>query len=133
MLTHELRSEDGILILRPEGALEVSDFTSLTTLVDGYLDRGGKLRGVLISGKSFPGWENLDGFIAHLKFVRNHHSRIDKVAIVADGLVARLMPHVASHFVHARLQHFDDEGSAMSWLRLAPGQGSQGLDKEQLS
>lgn len=132
MLTHELRAGDGILILRPEGALQASDFTSLTTLVDGHLERGGKLRGVLISGKSFPGWENLDGLIAHLKFVRNHHSRIDQVAIVADGLVARLMPRVASHFVHARLQHFDDEGSAMSWLGLAPGQGSQGLDKEQV-
>ena len=133
MMTHELRAEDGILVLRPEGALAASDFTSLAALVDGHLDRGGRLRGVLISGKSFPGWEDLDGLIAHLKFVRNHHSRIDKVAIVADGLVARLMPRVASHFVHARLQHFDDEASAMLWLKAASGQGSPSLDKEHVS
>jgi hypothetical protein len=119
MLTHELRAEDGVLILRLQTALEASDFTSLATLVDAYLDRGGKLNGVLISGKSFPGWENLDGLIAHLKFVRDHHSRIDKVAIVADGLVARLLPSVASHFVHAQLKHFDDEGSAMLWLKVS--------------
>lgn len=133
MLAHELRAEEGILLLRPQGALEASDFTSLATLVDGYLDGGGRLRGVLISGKSFPGWDNLDALIAHLKFVRNHHSRIDKVAIVADGLVARLMPSVAGHFVHARLQHFDDEGAAMSWLKLVPGQGGQSRDKEHVS
>ena len=133
MITHELRAEDGILILRPQTALAASDFASLATLVDGHLDRGGKLRGVLISGKSFPGWEDLDGLIAHLRFVRNHHSRIDKVAIVADGLVARLVPRVASHFVHARLQHFDDEASALRWLTLAPGQDNQSLDKEQVS
>ena len=107
-----------LLILRLEGPLEASDFTSLTPLVDGYLDRGGKLHGVLLSGKSFPGWANLEGLIAHLKFVRNHHSRIDKVAIVADGLVARLVPGVASHFLHARLQHFDDEATATRWLNL---------------
>lgn len=129
MLNHELRSDDGLLILRLEGPLEASDFTSLTPLVDGYLDRGGKLHGVLLSGKSFPGWANLEGLIAHLKFVRNHHSRIDKVAIVADGLVARLMPGIASHFVHAQLQHFDDEATAMRWLKLAAGDEIPGKER----
>ena len=133
MLTHELRAEDGMLILRPDGALEASDFTALATFVDGYLDRGGKLSGVLISGKSFPGWENLDGLVAHLKFVRDHHSRIDQVAIVAEGLFARLMPHLASHFVHARLQHFDDEAAAIGWLKPEAGQGNQNVDKENIS
>ena len=71
MMTHELRAEDSILVLRPEGALAASD--------------------------------------------------------------SRLMPRVASHFVHARLQHFDDEVSAMLWLNAAPGQGSPNLDKEQVS
>lgn len=120
MLEHELRAEDGILILHPRGPLEASDFTSLAKIVDGHLESGGKLRGILISAKSFPGWGDLDGLIAHMKFVKGHHSRIDKVAIVADGAIARLMPSVASHFVHARLQHFDDEKSAMSWLQQAP-------------
>jgi hypothetical protein len=124
MLTHELRAEEGILILHPKMALEVCDFTSLAKVVDAYLDSGGKLSRLLISGKSFPGWENLDALIAHLKFIRDHHAKIDKVAIVADGLVARLLPTVASHFVHAQLQHFEEEGSAMQWLKAGPSPGS---------
>jgi hypothetical protein len=124
---------DGILILRLQKSLEASDFTSLATLVDDYLDQGRKLRGVLISGKSFPGWEDLDGLIAHLKFVRNHHSMIDKVAIVADGVVAYLVPSIASHFLHARLQHFDDEAAALAWLELPLVQSSQSQGKESIS
>jgi hypothetical protein len=133
MLKHELRAEDGILILHPLMALEVSDFTSLTKVVDAYLDRGGKLRCVLISGRSFPGWENLDGLIAHLKFIRDHHFRIEKVAIVADGLIARVLPSVARHFVHAQLEHFEEEGSAMRWLEGAPELDRPILDEERFS
>ena len=116
MLEHELRSRDEILVLRLHGSLQAEDFKSLARAVDDYLNGGGKLRGVLICGKSFPGWENLDGLIAHLKFVRNHHAVVAKVAIVADGLVARLLPSLAGHFVQARVQHFDDEETATRWL-----------------
>ena len=123
MLTHEWRAEDGLLIIHLDGPLQAGDFTSLAALVDGDLDRRGKLHGVLISGRSFPGWATLDGLIAHLKFVRDHHSRIEKVAIVADGVVARLVPRVASHFMHAQLRHFDDDATAMAWLLTPPGPG----------
>ena len=133
MLEHELRANDGILILRPHGSLQATDFTSLTGVVDGYLQRGGRLRGVLISGKSFPGWENLDALMAHLKFVKNHHARIDKVAIVADGVVARVLPNVASHFVNAQLQHFDGDDAAWSWLTRAPEQDSPSPNREKIS
>jgi hypothetical protein len=133
VIEHELRADDAILILRLRKSLTARDFTSLASLVDDYLDHGGKLRGVLISGKSFPGWEDLDGLIAHLKFVRDHHALIDRIAIVADGVVARLLPSVASHFVNARLRHFDDETAAMAWLEPPPARDSQTSGKERIS
>ena len=117
MLTHELRADTAILILRPQGALEASDFKSLATVVDAYLDHGGMLQGVLISARSFPGWDSLDALVAHLKFVRAHHTRVEKIAVVAEGLVAKLLPNLARHFVHAKLHHFDDEATALAWLR----------------
>jgi hypothetical protein len=120
VIDHELRPDDAILILRLHKSLEAQDFTSLASFVDDYLDHGGQLRGVLISGKSFPGWEDLDGLIAHLKFVRDHHALIARIAVVADGVVARLLPSFASHFVNAQLRHFDDEETALAWLQAAP-------------
>jgi SpoIIAA-like len=119
MLNHELRQDDEILVLHPEGPLEAADFTTLASHVDAYLDRHGTLRGVLIRAKSFPGWKDFGALLAHLKFVREHHQRIEKIAVVADGAFANIMPNIASHFVHAQVQHFElaREDAAWDWLR----------------
>ena len=118
MLNYELRQDDGILALHPEGPLEAADFTALASEVDAYLKRHGTLRGVLIRAKSFPGWKDFGALVAHLKFVRLHHYRIEKVAVVADGGVATIMPQIANHFLHAQVKHFDlaHEDAAWNWL-----------------
>jgi SpoIIAA-like len=119
MLNHELRQDDEILVLLPEGPLEAADFTTLASHVDAYLERHGTLRGVLIRAKSFPGWKDFGALLAHLKFVKEHHQGIEKVAVVADGAFANIMPNIANHFVHAQVQHFDlaREDAAWDWLR----------------
>ena len=118
MLNYELRRYDGILVLMPDGALEASDFETLTRHVDAYLEQNGILHGILIRTKAFPGWKNFGALVAHLKFVKRHHQQIEKVAVVADGAVAKVMPHIASHFIHAGVRHFEqsDEDAAWDWL-----------------
>ena|SRR5665647_1000682 len=119
MLNYEFRREDGILVLNPGGPLEVADFTALANHVDAYLEQQGTLRGVLIRAKSFPGWKNFGALLAHLKFLKEHHQGIEKVAVVADGAFANIMPNIANHFVHAQVQHFDitREDAALTWLK----------------
>lgn len=119
MLNHDLRRDEGILVLKPEGPLEATDFATVAGQVDAYLEQHGTLRGVLIRAKSFPGWKDLGALLAHLKFVKEHHQRIEKVAVVADGAFANIMPHIGSHFIHAQVQHFDlkREDAAWDWLR----------------
>jgi len=119
MLNHELRHDDGILVLNPDGPLEAADFTALTSEVDAYLAQHGTLRGVFIRAPSFPGWKDYDALLAHLKFLKVHLSRIEKVAVVADGALANIMPSIANLFVHAQVQHFEPvrEAAAWDWLR----------------
>lgn len=119
MLNHELRHDDGILVIRPEGPLEAGDFTALASQVDAYLENRYTLHGVLIRAKAFPGWQDFGAMLAHLKFVREHHNNIERVAVVADGAAASILPGIASHFVHAQVQHFDfaSEDAAWHWLR----------------
>lgn len=118
MLNHELRRDEGILVLKPAGPLEAGDFTILASHVDAYLEQNGKLRGVLVHAKAFPGWKDFGALLAHLKFVKQHHQKIEKVAVVADGAFATVMPHIASHFIHAQVKHFDyaHEDAALDWL-----------------
>jgi hypothetical protein len=118
MLNYDLQQDNEILVLKPDGPLEAADFTTLASRVDAYLGGDGTLRAVLIHAKSFPGWKDFGALLAHLKFVKEHHQRIGKVAVVADGAFATIMPHLASHFVHAQVQHFDlaREHAAWTWL-----------------
>ena len=118
MLNHELRHDDGILVLNPEGPLEAADFTTLASQVDAYLESHAKLHGVLIHAKSFPGWKDFGAMLAHMKFLKEHIQKIEKVAVVADGAVANIMPNIANHFVHAQVQHFDFEHEDQAWVWL---------------
>lgn len=119
MINYELLHDEGILILHPEGPLEEADFIAITSHVDTYLAGHEKLHGVLIHAKSFPGWKNFAAMLAHLKFLKEHLKKIEKIAVVADGALANIMPNIANHFVHAQVQHFDfeREDTAWGWLR----------------
>jgi hypothetical protein len=118
MLEHELVTETGVLIVRPKGPLEAQDFAALTVDADAYIDAHGALSGLMICAEGFPGWQNLDGAISHFKFVRDHHSKISKVAFVSDSDVLALLPKLASHFISAEVKHFkgDEEGEALAWI-----------------
>lgn len=118
MLDYDLQEDKGILVLKPEGPLEAADFTTLASRVDAYFEGHKTLHGVLIYAKAFPGWKDFSALLAHLKFIKRHHQKIEKVAVVAEGALATAMPHIASHFVHAQVQHFDlgREDAAWVWL-----------------
>ena len=63
-------------------------------------------KGMLIHAEAFPGWENFAGLAAHIRFVRNHHQKIERVALVTDSPVARVAEAVAEHFIAAEIEHF---------------------------
>ena len=119
MLNAELRKEDGILIVSPDDALQASDFEQLSTRVDPFIEENGELNGLMIYTESFPGWDDFAGLVSHIKFVKNHHKHIKKVAAVTDSGIASFLPNIASHFVDAQIRHFDfqDKNEAMSWLK----------------
>ena len=66
---------------------------------------------------AFPGWENVGSLVRHVRFVRDHHRRVRRVALAVDGSVADLAPRIAEHFVRAELRHFDydDLDGAVAW------------------
>ena len=118
MLNYALRFDDGILVLRPDGPLAVADFVTLTQNVDAYLERHGVLKGILIEARAFPGWHDFGALLAHLKFVREHHRKIKKIAVVSDSGVATVIPHIANHFIHAEIKHFESVDAAAAWTWL---------------
>jgi len=119
MLNHELLRREGILIVRPEGRLEATDFQRVSQEIDPYIEANGKLHGLMIDAESFPGWTDFAALVAHLKFVRDHHQKIQKVAAVGDSTFLTYAPKLVSHFVQADVRHFPhvQREEALRWLR----------------
>ena len=69
MLNVELDKVTGIATLRPDGALSKNDFESASIVIDPYIENSGKLKGLIISTKTFPGWGSFGSLIKHFKFV----------------------------------------------------------------
>ena len=118
MMQFDLLRDRGILVLKPEGALRAEDFTSLAAAVDPYLEERGGLRGVLVEAPAFPGWADFAALVTHLRFVKDHHRRVRRVALVTDSSVLSIVPAIASHFVKAEVRRFDSRGraAALAWI-----------------
>ena len=121
MLDYSIMTPQGILVLKPDAPLSEDDFTNLSGTVDTYLSDHAKLRGVLIHSREFPGWENFGGFTAHMHFVREHHKKVERVAVVTDSHFAAIAEALGKHFSSAEIKHFPfaDNAKALEWLENA--------------
>lgn len=122
MIDVELDREAGIVTVRPSAPLSKEDFAKLAGEVDSYIEQAGRLNGLVIHVESFPGWEDFAGLLSHLRFVRDHHKKIEKVAAVSDGKIISIMPRIVDHFVSAKVKYFPNESldEALAWVRAKP-------------
>ncbi len=109
---------ENFCIIEPQGPLTKEDFLAVAAKVDPVIENEGKLDGLVIKTREFPGWQSFSDVVEHIRFVKNHHQVIKKVALVTDATVADIFPAVVSHFVKAEIKHFDfDEfEKAVEWI-----------------
>jgi hypothetical protein len=121
MLDYSIMTPEGILVLKPDAPLSKDDFCNLSGTVDSYLSDHAKLHGVLIHSRGFPGWENFGGVTAHMHFVREHHKKVERVAVVTDSQIAGIAESLGKHFTSAEVRHFPfpDNVKALDWLKTA--------------
>jgi hypothetical protein len=60
----------------------------------------------MVCVKSFPGWESLGAMVAHLKFVRDHHRNIGRIAAVTDSELLRIMTMISKPSYRPRRGNF---------------------------
>ena len=118
MLTVELDEVTGIAILKPDGALSKKDFIYASSVIDPYIRKKDALKGVIINTRKFPGWESFGSLIKHFKFVKGHHKKLSRVAIVTDSVLGDFAEIIVTHFVSAEIKHFafDELNKAKSWV-----------------
>jgi hypothetical protein len=118
-ISHRLIAETGVIVVEVKQALRAQDFDALAATADQWIQERGTLNGLVLHAHHFPGWENLEGLIKHIRFVRDHHTKIKRIAVVSDARLASLAPRVGEHFVAAEIQtfHYDKLDDAIAWAR----------------
>jgi len=119
---HRLLTESGVLVVEPEEPLATEDFDAIAATVDPWIERAGRLQGIVVHTRRFPGWQNVGALLRHLRFIRDHHRKVARIAVAADGILADAGPALADYFVEAELRHFgfDRLDEAIRWAASAP-------------
>jgi len=109
--------ETGVLVVDVSQALRSQDFDAVTLTADTWIEAHGKLSGLVIHARRFPGWENLGALMKHVRFVKDHHKKIARIALAADSAMASVAPSIAEHFVKADVKAFryDELARAIEW------------------
>lgn len=110
-------AERGVLVVDVKQALRSADFEAIAITADTWIEAHGRLHGLVIHVRAFPGWENLGALVRHVRFVRDHHRKIDRIALAADSKLASVGPRIGEHFVKAEVKVFgyDEVDAAIAW------------------
>jgi hypothetical protein len=123
-LSHELIEDRSLLVVEPHGRLRAEDLDAVAMTVDPWIEEHGPLQGVVVKAQEFSGWENLGSFVRQIRFVRDHHRKVKRIAWAGGGRLAHLAPRLAEHFVEAEIRHFEGDriSDAMDWAGGAQAQ-----------
>lgn len=119
MIKIVVMENDGIVVVEPVGPLRRADFETLAREIDEHSDDSNRLTGLIIHTKLFPGWDDFNAFRQHLKFVKQHHKALKRIAIVTDSIVGTIGPALADPFISAQIKHFeyDNIKEALQWIK----------------
>ena len=118
MLSVEINEANGIAILEPSGSLSKNDFELAAKIIDPYIEKFGSLNGLIIHVEYFPGWDSFAALSSHLKFVKEHHKKISRVAFSTDSVVGNIAEIIGNHFVNAEIKvfSFKELKPAKEWI-----------------
>lgn len=102
-----------------EGALGSEDFAHVRNTIDAYINEHDRVPNLLINMRKLAYWNSPRALQDHFRLVRDHHKRVQKVAVVGDNPLLAVLPELADHFVKARIRRFPHAKleQARAWLQ----------------
>ena len=127
-LSHRKLTEQGVVVVEPQGRLRAEDFEDLARSVDPWISQRGKLNGIVVHTHSFPGWENLGAFLRHLRFLRDHRDKTQRLALATDARIAGMAPRIVRRLLDAEVKRFryDQLEQAVEWASATEGRAAKG-------
>lgn len=122
-VSHRVIPQAGVIVVDAHAPLEAHDFDSLAVTVDTWVEGHGVLEGLVIRVREFPGWENFGDLLRQVRFVRDQHLTVKRVALAIDEKLKVILPLVTQHFASAEIGSFeyDQLDRATAWAGAALG------------
>lgn len=119
MISIEQHPDDGIFVVSPDGPISSSDIAELNRQVSDYINANDRVPNLVLRAEHFPAWKDFDAVSDHIRFVRDHHKLVRKVAIVTDSRLVWLVRPLIDSFTGAKIRRFTagDYEKAYSWAR----------------
>ena len=120
MLNIEIKDRANIVIVTPDGAITAADIDRMTEEINNYINNHDRVPNLVIHTMSIPYWSNFKAMEKHLKFVKNHHQIVKKVAIVSDSKLLWLAKTIVDRFTGANVRRFTVEAldDAVAWAEI---------------
>jgi len=112
-----LTAADNIVELSLKGTIRSTDFQRIAQHVDGLIARYGMIR-LLLDASEFDGWQDVAAAKTHFLFVKEHHSRVERIAVLGSQQWQHWLASAISVFVHPEVRCFepDHKKAALKWL-----------------
>ncbi len=121
MINTEWLREDSVFAVRPEGAIDDTDFARVGAIIDPVIARKGRLEGLMVDARGFAGWDDTRALLAHMRFVHQHQPKVARIAAVGDQWWLRAAPAMEPLFgTPIRVFGASEEDAAKAWLLESP-------------
>jgi len=116
MIKTEIISANALRITAPE-KLNADDFRQIAPQIDSLISQHGKIR-LLIDASGFNGWENIAAFENHAGFIKNHHQKIERIAVIAAHDWQHWVIGAVRMFLHPEVRAYDKshEAEPLQWI-----------------
>jgi hypothetical protein len=115
MIKIEKITENIVRVTLPE-TLKSYDFVQLAPQIEAAMKHG-KIS-LLVDATNFNGWENIQSFEKHIRFVKSHHNHVERIAIIAGHNWQHWLAGMLKIFVNPEVRVFDKEEASevMEWI-----------------
>ena len=108
---------DGVLKITVPEKLSADDFRQVAPQIDSLLGQRDTIR-LLVDASHFGGWGDMAAFEKHVGFVKTHHKKVERIAVIVGHSWQHWVIGTVRLFVHPDVRTFEkgQESEARKWI-----------------
>jgi hypothetical protein len=110
-------NESNLIEATISDTIGTEDIKKLEAITDRKIREHGNIR-IFANAAEFKGWEDISSIQEHIVFVKEHHNKIEKIALIIGRVWQQWLADIVSIFVHPQVKIFynNEQNEAKFWV-----------------